>query len=206
MENNKQKEMMDDLSTRMQNSMQDDINMLYNEIHTTLGDNQAPVYLREDVFKYYFLDYFKDILLGRRQDRDEHLERKWLDLAGSHYTEVTIIDENNKELYNVPSLYNKNVIRHDILEDNKIDFVKIATDYETDMSVHPNVAANRLDETFYGLPQFLDNNKVQEDTNSRWLSIFRRYDDSIPMRSEVVSNMVKTNTPSTTVYEEEDDA
>lgn len=130
--------------------------------------NQLP----ETVFVNVFLEHFKN---PPEDFEKSTLTLKWLELAGSHFDEVEVVDQNNKVLYTVPSLYAPPQLDMDIM--SQFDFNKIRDDYSLEIDRIPELAEKMLAADLDGVEKgVITNPKPIQD---QWLSIFNRYTDQV---------------------------
>ena len=132
----------------------------------TVINNVTPT-LPEVVFVEYFLDFFKSQM--NTPDRDLKYA-KWIELSGSPYNEVSIIDNEGNILYNVPPIYIKPTLDDSVINTN---FSNIANNYMLKHSRLASVGSQYLDGE---LKKVSDGMKVNNDEIiKRWNAIFLKY-------------------------------
>jgi hypothetical protein len=155
------------------NKIKNDIDVFYNEI---VNDNNKKYRLLEIVFVNIFLPFFFKLInsktiedQNRIKSEEKSLLYKWLELSGSEYSEVDIIDTNMNVLYTVPPIMANTSIENSV---NK-DFNNIIKNYKN------RETRSKLDADKYIESQLstIDDKIKPIDNNygQRWLNIFNRY-------------------------------
>jgi len=145
-------------------------------IHKELVADVPNAVLPEDVFVRYFLDYFKNPM------EDSHLLYKWIELAGGHYNEVDLIDNNGDVVITVPGLYASPDI--DNVGMSTYNFADIAARYSLEKSITSFKGDSFINMALSGV-----NDKVKADAVSgvmRWYAIINKYSDDTPEEVSVV--------------------
>lgn len=158
-------------------------------------DSSKNVRLPEEVFVEYFLPVFASDkntfnINGQELPRS-HFFKKWEELAGSKFSEVDIIDQDENVIYTVPPLYRRDLVENKKLED--INFKGIVYKTIKQSSIIPTLGLNYLSAEIAKLPAFIKNMETTDDIQ-RWVSIFKRYKKeedgsySIPIKEELPTN------------------
>lgn len=121
----------------------------------------------ESVFKDMFLDYFRN---GLAED-DNFLTLKWLELAGTPYSEVGIINEDGEELFRVPGLLCS--AEFDGISVADINFKELSETYELKAGSPIGGADQFLKNALSGLDELLTSDQTEH--RNKWEAIFARY-------------------------------
>lgn len=141
--------------------------------------------LPEFVFKEYFLEFFRSYHKLTKHDKDNApLYAKWLELAGSEYGEVDIVDNEGNVLYTTPGLLARPKINFDHTAATKID--KLADDainkYNRTPTESANSIINKINKT---MPNLIEEASTYEA--AKWDSILKKYKtDEDKAKREVV--------------------
>ena len=139
------------------------VNAIY---QATVVENKVST-LPEVVFTEYFLNFFMNQM--NTPDRDLKYA-KWIELSGSPYNEVTIIDNTGKKLYNVPPIYIKPILDESVINTN---FSNIANTY---MLKHNRLASEGSQYLNGELKKIANGMTVKNnEIIQRWIDIFKRY-------------------------------
>jgi len=145
-------------------------------------ENKEIAILPEEIFKEYFLDFFRD----PNKDLNSPILLKWYEISRGPFNEVTIIDDNGDPLFIVPSVYPK-VEPADAL--NNISFGEIANTYMMESSRLKAAGEQVLERSLNGMENQL-NIKLQENV-IKWAEIFKRYEN--PKQTNIDNNPVIKN-------------
>jgi len=168
------------MKDRALNELANAVNAIY---QATVVENQVST-LPEVVFKEYFLNFF----MNKMNTPDRALKyAKWIELSGSPYNEVTIIDNTGKSLYNVPPIYAKPILSDSVINTT---FSNIANTY---MLKHNRLASEGSQYLNGELKKVADGMSVKNDEIiQRWSDIFKRYQQPTPQVP--MSNIAKKST------------
>lgn len=161
---------MDDTKLREESlkMISQEANDIYNMLVVENDNNKLP----EDIFVNYFLPYFANPV---SDNVNNNKVAEWVSIAGTPVAEVDIVDNNNKVLYSVPSLFDTSVINLNKLSENH-RFNDIMNKFDLQNNNIPSVAQ-------YLLKQDLGNKleNMTEVTSNRlnkekqWRDIFSKY-------------------------------
>jgi len=173
---------LEEISKTMKNNgmaeLMDVMSNIYEE--TVVGKKNST--LPEVVFVEYFLDFFKS---GMTTPDKDLKYAKWIELSGSPYNEVDIIDLDSKIIFTVPPLYAKPAIDPSIID---INFSNIGSTYIMKSNRLQTDADNYLNEKLQPVA-----NKINDDSAAivaRWQEIFKRY-----TQPEVNTTKIEENVP-----------
>jgi hypothetical protein len=172
---------LEDISNNMKetekNKLKHDIGALYNEIVVETA-KVKPV-IPETVFKTYFLDFFRTF---KTNDLQSSLGLKWIELAGSVYSEVDIIDVNGNVVSTVPAIMSRPSTNEQLA---KVKFDNIASTFEQKSNVISEMGVNYLNMALNGLDKL-----VQPSDNAyvnKWKLLFKRYNTNETQNTTVVN-------------------
>jgi len=123
--------------------------------------------LLESVFVEYFLDHFKSGL----SDIHSALTLKWIELAGSPFNEVDIVNDNGEVIYTVPPL----IIRPDINDSvENMNFQNIIATYQLKKNNMAALGTNYINGQLNNVGSGIEapNKNIYTE---RWHNIFKRY-------------------------------
>lgn len=130
--------------------------------------------LPEFIFKAHFLDFFKNYHSLTIQDKNNSpLYAKWLELAGSEYGEVDIIDDKGETIFTTPGLFVKPNVDFDRASQIRVNDMAAnsAQRYNRTPAESSNYLTSKVSSIMGGM--------VQVDSNvalKRWDKILKRYD------------------------------
>jgi len=156
------KEYSEKLTTIKTEAVKEQINEVANEL--LLVENAK---LLESVFVEYFLDHFK----SGQNDIHSALTLKWIELAGSPFNEVDIVDDNGNIIYSVPPIMARPNIDEAV---ENMDFNNIMATYQLKKNNIAALGANYINTQLNNVGKNIkaDNKNIYTE---RWLSIFNRY-------------------------------
>jgi len=167
---NKMEEYADKLRDNNINNTKSYIDQTYNELVDTKIINTLP----EWVFLEYFLDYFMN---GGANQTDQPLYYKWVELSGSVYNEVNVIDGDGTVLYTVPPLMVNPIEFIDNFEN--VNFEDIMANYNLRTNRTPIDGIKYLNGAIGGMGDLIvPENNALELITARWINIFNRYRDN----------------------------
>lgn len=172
-ENNQYKE----LKQMTENLNSPDVSSINNTIKNLEEDliiNNENAKLPEFIFKEHFLDFFKNYHGLTRQDKDNSpLYAKWLELAGSEYGEVDIIDDKGETVFTTPGLFTKPTVDFDRARQIRVN--DMAVDSTQKYNRTPAESSNYITSKVTSIM----NGMVQVDSaeaTRRWSKILKRYE------------------------------
>lgn len=137
----------------------------------------------EVVFVDYFLNHFRSLASG--MPVDENLTAAWVNIAGSHYHEVDIVDNAGNVIYSVPPLFAKPVVNKQI---QQLSFNEINGRYRAEMNRLEIAGERFIHSALNGLETFVEPENKNEIV-FRWQNIFKRYTQpQQPVQQEEVKN------------------
>lgn len=163
---------------------------------------QPNAQIPEDVFEYYFLDFFKN-------SRDEKYKNspillKWVELAGGYCHEVDIIGSDGVLLFTVPAITPTSNVNLKGLSESRLD--SIVASYKDENKFNPQSAIQGLRAQFRQLPHILDDVKPVEEALVRWRNIFLYFErkkqklaELESMQNQQFSQAIENTQPSDTV-------
>lgn len=129
--------------------------------------------LPEFVFKQYFLDFFKDYHKLSANDKDKSpLYAKWVELAGSEYNEVDVIDSNGEVIFTTPGLLAKPVVDFARARQSRVN------DIANDAKLHNRTDIEKTNFINSKITSIM-NGMITVDNNTeakRWSKILKRFD------------------------------
>jgi len=123
--------------------------------------------LPEEVFVEYFLDFFRN----GGYLTDSPLLLKWIELSGSMYNEVEIIDNQGNILYVTPPLMGSPELDSSLENTN---FSNIVNTYQLKANNLPVMGLNYLNTQLNGVDKMVTSGE-QNMYTTRWLNIFNLY-------------------------------
>lgn len=187
------KEMSQDLA----NSKRDQINEMVNDILERYEEvKEANTTIPENVFKHYFLPFFKDLAKSVKPEdskQNKNLMSAWINLANGPFNEVDVIDDVKGEtLFTVPSLFVKNAV---VLENVKdFNFSEVGSAYKMKASVNPFQAENYVNSALAAVPKFIKDPKANVTDEERWIKIFKRYSDTKNKKEDLITKPINSDT------------
>lgn len=144
---------------------------LINEITEVLErDEKIRGRIPEEFFVDNFLEYFKNIKDSKPEQ--DPLMQQWLNISGSVYNEVELLDREGNITAVVPPLISKKSMEIDKLEN--VEFTEMGKHYEIISDNDGIRAYNYVTTELSQLPKCI-NKQTTGDAASRWLRIFERY-------------------------------
>lgn len=144
---------------------------LINEITEVLErDEKIRGRIPEEFFVDNFLEYFKNIKDSKPEQ--DPLMQQWLNISGSVYNEVELLDREGNITAVVPPLISKKSMEIDKLEN--VEFTEMGKHYEIISDNDGIRAYNYVTTELSQLPKCI-NTQTTGDAASRWLRIFERY-------------------------------
>lgn len=162
------KEYSDKLKDTKREKVKDQINSIYNDL-IVIENAKLP----EDIFVEHFLDHFR----YGGGDISNPLNIKWIELSGSVYNEVDIIDDLGNIIYTVPPLLDRATIDE---ESVKLNFSNIAATYVLKSNNLASVGTNYLNNKIGNLDKMVESNSNNMYA-ARWANIFTRYVSNEPV-------------------------
>jgi len=162
---NKMQEVAAKMAERTKKDLMDTLNLAHDNI-TNFKLAQLP----ESIFVNHFLDFFMNFNTG---DMSAPLNIKWVELSGSPYNEVEIIDGKGNVIYNVPPLMARVDVTGKPIEE--FNFGKMVGEYKLRSNRIQADADNFLNRQLGGMDKQLTPNS-KEDIMTRWVMIFKRYE------------------------------
>lgn len=155
-------------------------NSLVEPLLTNMTEAIEVTQIYESVFKDVFLDYFRN---GLAED-DNFLTLKWLELAGTPYSEVGVVNDDGEELFRVPGLLCS--AEFDGISVADINFKELSDTYELKAGSPIGGAEQFLRKSLSGLDRLLTSEQTEH--RDKWEAIFARY-------APELSDEVKEETP-----------
>lgn len=154
---------------------------LINEISDVMDkDEQIRGRIPEDMFVDNFLNYFKNIKDAKPEQ--DPLMHQWINISGSVYNEVELVDKAGNIVAIIPPLISKSAIALDKLDN--VEFCEIGEHYKL-LSANDGIRAHNFVTTELSqLPKCIDKQST-EGYASRWVRIFERYSDKKDNSEEV---------------------
>lgn len=158
-------------SKKLNNETQETTKKLINEITTVLDkDEEVRGRIPEEIFVDNFLEYFKNIKNAKPEQ--DPLMYQWLNISGSVYNEVELIDREGNIAAVVPPLISKKAISLDKLDN--VEFSQMGDQFEL-LNKNDGIRAyNYVATELSQLPRCIDKQTTDDDA-TRWLKIFKRY-------------------------------
>lgn len=125
--------------------------------------------LPENIFIEYFLDFFRNYNTG---DLNEPLNLKWIELSGSVYNEVDILNAEGDVIYTVPPLMARADLDGKPIED--FNFSKMVGEYNLRSNRLQTDAQNFLNNQLNGLDTQISSDHIPSIA-ARWNQVFSRY-------------------------------
>lgn len=158
---------LEDISLNVSATEINEIKETVTELHTEIVEEIEVSTLPETVFKEFFLDFFRS---AGQMNTEAPLTLKWVELAGGPYNEVSIVDDNNIELFKVPGLYS--TPNSDLVN---TDFNKTLGDFQLRTNRLPVDGLNYLTHKLTGVDASIE--FESDDYVIRWTNIFKRYEE-----------------------------
>lgn len=164
-----------------------------NELTTTIDNvfNNLVVsknaQLPENIFVEYFLDFFRNYNTG---NLNEPLNLKWVELSGSPYNSVDILNANGDIIYTVPPL-----MVHPDLEGKPIEdfnFSKMVGEYKLRSNRLQTDADNYVHKQLDGLDKQITPPDMV-DIQAHWNAIFARYDTKVKVPDVIKLTVAPSN-------------
>lgn len=171
---NELQELSEELINESKNRIVNSLEGFYKEL---MVPREKPV-LNESVFVEYFLPFFKDFARNNVTEENGVLMQKWLEIAGTHYGEVSIVSDDGTVLFDVPGIYNSNAADLSALKEGQVDLDRMGKAYNKKMERIPQDAENFINMEIGSMPKFIRNPEGEFETQKRWLDIFKRYKDN----------------------------
>ena len=145
--------------------------------------------LPENIFVEYFLDFFRNHNTG---NLNEPLNLKWVELSGSVYNEVDILNAAGDVIYAVPPLMARVDLTGKPVED--FNFSRMVGEYKLRSSRLQTDADNFLNTQLTGLDKQITP-AIDNNMQSRWNAIFSRYEVStkLPEQMKLVTPVDNTD-------------
>jgi len=173
--------------TMKQNGMGELMEVMSNIYTETVAAKKKST-LPEVVFVEYFLDFFKS---GMSTPDKDLKYAKWVELSGSPYNEVDIIDLDSNVIFTVPPLYAKPKIDPSIID---INFSNIGSTYIMKSNRLQADADNYLNDKLHPVSEKISDDS--EEIVARWKEIFDRYSkptvskETITKQTPFISNIL----------------
>ena len=167
-ERNELKELAEAVNAVTVNNIKSEINNIYNAIENN-PEEDIKAKIPIQVFDTYFLPYFVEDFL---QGRSTYLTSKWIELSGSPYKEVDVVDMNGNVILTVPGLYLRPNIENESLQ--KKNFSNIAETYRLKNKRLPSEATAYLLKELSDVPSMVEA-EVTDDIKLKWSKIVNRY-------------------------------
>lgn len=187
--NSIQKEFGVDVNSPVYNERLDELDKTLVDIVGTLSSSLPVKNIQEDIFQHVFLPIF----LGETLVSHGATIDTWVNYAGGPYLPVNVINKENELLFQVPSLYRREVVNSNIQrKENIADIMNMAKKHH-ELSpkrgdAYRVAGLNNLLQDMYNTEKFLTNFE-------EWNVIFKRYgkgfDVEIKNNSVDVSNDTK---------------
>jgi|JFJP01.1.fsa_nt_gi hypothetical protein len=121
------------------------------------------------MFRTYFLPYFS----GEMEDSDNEVLSTWINIAGSTYSAVNILDNNGKVIARVPPIHDRDVISPIVNRNEDLSYIfKLAREKA---SLSPRLANNIVNDE---LNNRLNNLSADHDSSTlekEWIELFQYY-------------------------------
>ena len=125
----------------------------------------------EDIFVNNYLDYFKNI---KNQTEESPLYVQWVNIAGSVFEEVDLVNSKGEVVATVPPLVAKTGIEVDLLD--QVPFSEIGHGYTMLHTKGGDRADTFLRTELSGLPKCVKSSPAKEHAK-RWVKLFKRYEN-----------------------------
>lgn len=163
------KDMTNKINAPVNKMLVDSITNIEKELIETKENPRLPEY----IFKEHFLDFFKEY--GTMTKEDKHkapLYQKWLELAGSEYGEVDIIDNQGNVLFTTPGLFARPKINFEHTTAVKLNDTahNSMNRFNRTSAESINYVNNKVAKTMSGILE-ADN----QDELNRWNTIVNKY-------------------------------
>ena len=189
MEDNVLKEYSNKIKDTKREQVREQINNLFDEL-VVIENAKLP----EDIFVEYFLEHFK----YGGGDINNPLNIKWVELSGSVYNEVDIIDDMGNVIYTVPPLLDRATVDEEAI---KLNFSNIAATYVLKSNNLPSVGVNYLNNKIGNLDKMVES-KNTNIYSERWASVFNRYNTpKEPVQEQQVTTPINNNDDTFIVYD-----
>jgi len=165
---------LEDISKRVKENelrgVKAEIDGYFTSIAGTKPKNKVP----EAVFVEVFLEYFKNTT---EYDGNNTIILKWIELTGSPYNEVDVINDKGDVIYTVPGFFDRPSI--DDIAAGEMDFGAVAKKFTLKTGRLASDGVNYLNAELSKVPKAIKNN---EDNTSalRWANIFSLYEKQKP--------------------------
>lgn len=187
---NKNTSAIEEFSKMLTESELESARNMINEVTDSLDfeESLTPA-IHESIFVNSYLDYFKNI---KTSDPNSPLYLNWINIAGSVYNEVHLVNDKGEVVATVPPLVARNSIETDNLEN--VGFEEKAKHYNLLKGVDGDRAKNFLATELSALPKFIKPVTAQDEAK-RWVALFNRYSnnknekETKPATSKVKENL-----------------
>lgn len=181
-----------DIYKEMLQTIMDESKMVGDKVYTELVEKAHEINTRlpEEIFVRNFLPYFA----GKVQsDQSQQILASWISIAGTPMAEVTIVDNSNTPLYNVPGVFDTSFLAVKSSAD-KNNFAAI-TDHMRLLENHiPTTARNfgikALNEKF---EEIVQTPVTVQENEQRWMNIFKRYNLGVEQEKEKQDTQQQVN-------------
>jgi len=171
-----------EVSKTIETGTVNELNSFIAQAHNELV-NKPNAIIPEVVFVEYFLEFFKN---GAEGGVNTTLGLKWIELAGSPFSPVDVVDGEGNVRYTIPGL----VARPDANSElNNINFSKIADNYILKSNRLVAEADNYLHTELSGIDKKVEGKNVDQAVNG-WRKTLTRYDSD---KSEPESMKINTS-------------
>lgn len=162
------------LTNTVQNKQLSDMAASMDFVHNSLVIQKTKSRLPEDVFKYYFLDYFSGNL-GSPTLQNRNVIAEWIGVAGSPMGEVDVFDPQGNVLFTVPALFDTNMLAVTQSSHGK-SIGDILYEYNLRKSGIPAVANNYLIKALDAKAYSMNSEQINSlPSVERWFLILSRY-------------------------------
>lgn len=123
----------------------------------------------ENIFVFNFLPFF----CGEKVENSNYLLNTWLDIAGSNYKPVNVVDNNGKVVITVPPIHDNNAIEP--VTNRRDDLSYMFRESREKSTLSPNLGINIVNDAlgsrFHKVIRDTQNSPIKE----KWLALFRHY-------------------------------
>lgn len=166
------KELADNIQSQLNNTALSNIKASTDNIYNSLVVEQNRNKLPESIFVNHFLGYFSGEKPIAPNDK---IFEEWISVAGTPMAEVGIVNEKGEVLYNVPALFDTNIL--DIARKQvSVSLPEIYSNYEARVNHIPVVGEKFLaDALDHKVETILTESPVASENQQRWGDILKRY-------------------------------
>lgn len=169
---NNQNNDLSELAKKVQSERVANLRRVYGDMSKKIAEEVVIFSIPEDVFKYYFVDYFKSRIIDGTTN-DDKKAKEWLCISGGPFREVNIINNRGDVIDKVPSLAVKpgtdNIISTDV------NLEHISNTYEMRKKLIKDKADLYIMGELESLEINLNNENELEEHRKKWKKILDKY-------------------------------